>query len=162
MKAQIKKSSEIILNKLLQINNDRFEYYRKASEKTRELILKTIFSSVAVESKKNASALDREITNSGDNSVGGSLTLRSSFYRFRMGVKTLFTGKDPKSILDSCVSGEDTVQAAYQDAISSNELTMKARQLIRNQQLALKAFYDMIMAFRNSDPILKPIMPISL
>ncbi|HEV8512204.1 MAG TPA: PA2169 family four-helix-bundle protein [Cyclobacteriaceae bacterium] len=155
MKTGIKKATEV-LNGLLLINNDRFEYYRRASERTRELVLKTIFSNVAVESKKNASALIREITNSGNNSVGSRVTLRSWFYRFRMKVKTLLTGKDPKSILDSCVSGEDAAQIAYQDAISSNELTMQARQLLRNQQLALKSFYDMIMAFRNSNPILNP------
>ena len=156
MKSQIRKAAEV-LNGLLRVNNDRVEYYQKASEKTRELNLKAIFSNMVVESEKNASALIREITKSGNDTLGNSTTTRSMFYRFRMEVKEIFAGKDRESVLDSCVSGEDFAQTAYQAAISSNELTMQARQLVRNQQLALKAFYDIMMTFRNGTPILMPI-----
>jgi len=151
MKSQIGKAEEV-LNGLLRINNDRVEYYQKASEKTREFNLKAIFNSMAVESEKNASAIIREIMKSGSDTVGSSTTTRSPFYRFWMEVKAIFTGKDCQSVLDSCMPGEDEAQAAYYDAISSNELTIQARQLVRNQQVVLKSFYDLMMAVRNSTP----------
>src|SRR5436853_553243 len=121
MKSQIRKAAEV-LNKLLRINNDRAAYYQRAYEKTDEVNLKTIFDRMAVESKKNASALIHEITKSGEETVGRSATRRSTFYKFWMEVKAMFIGKNRQSILDSCVSGEDAAQAAYYKAISSNDL----------------------------------------
>ena len=156
IKSGIGKPAEI-LNNLLRINNDRVEYYQRATEKTHELSLKTLFRSLVEESKKNAVALIREITKSGTDTIGCSTTIRSKFYRFRIEVKAIFTGKDRQSVLNSCISGEDDAQTAYQDAISSNELTMQARQLVRNQQAGLKALYDIMMAFKNDTPLLIPI-----
>ena len=152
MKSGIGKTAEV-LNKLLRINNDRVEDYQKAAEKTSELDLKTVFRSMADESKKNASALIREIVRSGGDTFGSSTTIRGKVYRTWMDVKAIFTGKDRQSILASCEFGEDAAQAAYYDAISSNELTMGARQLVRNQQVALKALYDVIMNFRDGHPV---------
>ena len=156
MKSKIEKAAEV-LNGLLRINNDRAEYYQRASGKTGELNLKVIFNSMAVESENNSSALIREIMKSGSDTLGSSTTSRSLFYRFWMAVKAIFIGKDYQSVLDSCVPGEDEAQAAYFEAISSNELTMQARQMVRNQQVVLKSFYDLIMTVRNSTPLLIPV-----
>ena len=85
MKTVIIKAAEV-LNGLLQINNDRVEGYQKAAEETPELDLKTVFKSMADESKKNASELIREIKN--------QVVIRPA------DEKTTFTGKGP-----SCNSG---------------------------------------------------------
>ncbi len=153
MKSRIEKATEV-LNKLLRINNDRIAYYQNASENAHELSLKTIFNNVASESEKNASALIREITQSGNNSVGGSKTSRSLFYRFCMKVKAIAAGKDRQSMVDSCIPGEDATQAAYYKAISSDELSMQARQLVRNQQVSLRALYDGLITFRNTPTLI--------
>jgi uncharacterized protein (TIGR02284 family) len=147
MNTGIRKAVEV-LNKLLKINNDRVEGYQKAAEETLELDLKTVFKSMADESKKNASALIHEIEKAGGNSVVSSTTIEGKVHHFWMDVKATFTGKRRKSILDSCEFGKDA-QAAYNDAISSNELTTVARQMVRNQQVSLKAFYDIIRNFRD-------------
>ena len=152
MKSGIEKAAEV-LHKLLKINNDRIECYQKAEEKTHELNLRTVFRSMADESKKNASALIREIIKSGGNTFGNSITKRGKAYRVWMGIKAIFTGNDRQSILNSCELGEDAAQAAYLDAISSNELTIGARQLVRNQQVALKSLYDIIMTFKAGHPV---------
>ncbi len=156
MKSRIGKAAEV-LNKLLRINNDRIEYYKIASAKTAELNLKTIFNSIVVESQKNSTALIHEIIKSGKETIGSSTTTRSTFYLFWKEIKSIFTGKGSQSILNSCVPGEDAAQTAYLDAISSNELTMQSRQLVRNQQIGLKSSYDIMMAFRNGEPLLIPI-----
>ncbi len=149
--------TEEVLNKLLRINNDRVDYYQKASKKTDELNLKTALKNMAVESEKNVSALAREITKSGNEPVESGLTSRSTFYHLRMKIKSLFTGSGSQAILDSCAPGENTIQTAYQAAISSNDLTMQARQLVRNQQAALKALYDILITVKHT-PVLVPII----
>jgi uncharacterized protein (TIGR02284 family) len=151
MKSGIGKAVEV-LNKLLKINIDRIECYQKAEEKTLELNLKTIFRNMADESKKNASDLTREIERSGGNII--STPKRSNVW---MDLKSIFSGKDRQSILDSCESGEENAQAAYTNAISVYELTMKARQLVRNQQIAWKILFDIIMTFRDGRPVYIPI-----
>jgi len=156
MKSQIIKAAKV-LNALLRMNNDRAEYYQEASEKARELNLKTIFNGMAVESEKNALALIHEITKSGSNTIGRSTTARSALYRFWMKAQNLFVGRDHHSILNSCVNGEEEAQKAYYKAISSNALTMQARQLIRNQQVALKALYDNMLTFRDATTLLIPV-----
>src|SRR5882724_13426556 len=117
MKSKIAKAAEV-LNKLLRINNDRAEYYKKASGKTGELNLKTIFTSIVVESEKNATALIHEITKSGRETVGSSTTTPKTFYLFWMVLKSIFTGTDTRSIINSCVASEDAAQTAYFEAIS--------------------------------------------
>jgi uncharacterized protein (TIGR02284 family) len=160
MKSHIMKAAKV-LNGLLRINNDRVEYYHKASERATELNLKTIFNDMAAESGKNASALTREIIQSGGNAIGRATTNRSAFYRFWTDVQNLFMGSDRKSVVNSCINGEEQAQKAYYKAISANELTMQARQLVRNQQVALKSLYDNMMTFRNITPSLYPHKPLN-
>lgn len=150
MKTEIRNASEV-LNELLKINNDRVEGYQNAAEGTHKLDLKTVFEGMADESKKNASELIREIKKSGGDTVGKVCPVA-------MDEKTTFTGKDRQSMRDSCEYGKDA-QSAYRDAISSNELTTVARQLVRNQQAAMKVSYDMMKNFRDGHglPMLKHV-----
>ena len=140
MKAIIRKAAEV-LNGLLKINNDRVEGYQKAAEETTELDLKTVFKSMADESKKNASELSREIKKSGGNAVENADAVWIT-------ERTTFAGRDRHSIRDSCEYGKDA-QSAYREAISSNELTTAARQLVRNQEVGLKASNDIIRNFKD-------------
>ena len=140
MKAIARKAAEL-LNGLLKINIDRVEGYQKAAEETTELDLKTVFRNMADESKKNASELSREIKKScGD--AAGNASLAGTDGR------TTFAGRDRHTIQDSCEYGKDA-QSAYREAISSNELTTVARQLVRNQEVGLKASNDIIRNFKD-------------
>lgn len=156
MKSRIGRAATV-LNNLLRINNDRVEYYKIASGKTSELSLKTIFNRMVVESQRNATALIHEIIKSGRKTIGSATTTRSAFYLFWKKVKAIFTSNSRQSMLTSCVPGEDAAQTAYFDAISSNELTMQSRQLLRNQQVALKFLSDTMMASGNEEALLMPI-----
>ena len=155
MKSGIAKAAEV-LNKLLKINNERVECYQKAEEKTHELNLKTVFRIMADEGKKNASELTREIERIGGDTLGSSTSKRSKVYSAWMNIKAIFSGKNRQSILDSCELGEDAAHAAYYLAISTRELTMGARQLVRNQQMAWKVLYDLITTFRDGRPVFIP------
>jgi uncharacterized protein (TIGR02284 family) len=148
MDNKIDKSANV-LSKLLRIHYDHVAYYRWASNKAKELSLKAVFSSMATENEKNALALEREIGRAGDNVQKGHTAASGILVR----IKEMLTRTDRKSILDSCADGEDTLRTAYQEAISSNDLTMQTRQLVRNQQSTSKALYEMMMTYRNGDPI---------
>jgi uncharacterized protein (TIGR02284 family) len=137
-----------ILRDLLKINNDRCEGYRRAADETQELDLKTIFLSMGDESKKNTSELAREIKKMGGDTDSTSTTTAGKIYRVWMDIKSTFTGKDKQFILASCEYGEDASQNAYRSAISSSDLPTEVRQLIRNQQVALRASLDWIRNYR--------------
>ena len=155
MKTGIAKAAEV-LNKLLKINYDRVECYQKAEEKTPELNLKSVFRNMADEGKKNASDLTREIEKIGGDTHGSSTPKRGKVYHAWMDIKALFSGKNRESILDFCESGEDAAHAAYYLAISTGDLTMGARQMVRNQQTAWKVLYDVILTFRDGRPVYMP------
>jgi uncharacterized protein (TIGR02284 family) len=150
MKVEIENSVEI-LNDLLRINNDRVAGYRKGAEEIQEIDLRTLFNSMADESKRNAADLSREIKKNGGVPASGMTTTFGKIYRVWMDVKAKFTGQDRQSILDSCEFGEDAAQTAYGQGIASADLSSEARQLIRNQQIALKASHDLIKSYRNGE-----------
>jgi len=138
-----------VLHGLLKINSDRVEGYRNAAQGTFEVDLKTIFTNMADESKKNAFALIREINKSGSETV-------ENLCPVCLGAISKFNGKHPRAIRDSCEFGKDA-QTAYRNAISFNELTTVARNMVRNQQVAMKVSFDFIKNFRETN-----LPPISL
>jgi uncharacterized protein (TIGR02284 family) len=137
-----------ILKDLLRINNDRSEGYKRAADETQELDLKTIFLNMGDESKKNTSELAREIKKMGGDTDSMSTSTAGKLFRVWTDIKSTFTGKDKQFILNSCEHGEDASQNAYRNAISSNDLPTEVRQLIRNQQVALRASHDWIRNYR--------------
>jgi uncharacterized protein (TIGR02284 family) len=138
-----------VLNDLLRINNDRIRGYEKAIEEARDLDLKTVFATMADESRKYAKELTEAIRTYGGNPDGGSTTNSGKIYRVWMDVKATFTGKDREAILNSCEYGEDAAQAAYRDALSTNELSVEARDIILQQQAALRNSHDVIKKYRD-------------
>ena len=137
-----------ILNDLLRINNDRVAGYKKAVDEVKEYDLKNVFEGMADDSRKNAAELTREIKKYGGDPDAGTTT-GGKIYRTWMDVKTAFTGKDGHSVLASCEFGEDAAQHAYRDAIAFVNLPPEVRQLVRNQQIALKASHDTIKRYRD-------------
>src|SRR6476660_2665953 len=84
-----------VLNELIQINNDRIEGYRTASEETEESDLKSFFSELKATSINNNSELRSEVTR-----LGGTPTdetkITGKFFRVWMDVKAAITGKNRK------------------------------------------------------------------
>lgn len=86
MKSSIK--AEEVLNGLLKINNYRAAYYQKASEKIRQLKLKTFFRDIAVELTKKPSRIHEELKFDNDASVSGR-SVKSKFSMLRKEVKAI-------------------------------------------------------------------------
>lgn len=140
-----------VLNDLIKINNDRVTGYQKAVEETKDLDidLQAVFNSMANDSRKYAAELTQEVTKLGgestpDTSVGGKI------HRVWMDVKATFSGHDRQSVLENCEFGEDAAQTAYTDALSSDaEMDSDIRQLITEQQSALKVAHNLIKKYRD-------------
>jgi uncharacterized protein (TIGR02284 family) len=141
-----------VLNDLIQINNDRITGYEKASKETEkvDVDLRAVFSKMADESRKYKSELTAEVSRLGGEPATGTTNL-GKIYRVWMDVKVSFSGNDRQAILESCEFGEDAAQKAYKDALASDaEMDADTRQLITNQQAALKTSHDLIKKYRDA------------
>lgn len=140
-----------VLNKLLEINNDRVDGYETASKETDENDLKSLFSQMMNTSRRCSQELVDEITSLGGEPVEGTKT-SGKFFRAWMDVKAAITGKDRKAIISSCEFGEDKAIETYKNVLMDDILYLSSRQLtlIRSQYALLKADHDLIRSLRDS------------
>jgi uncharacterized protein (TIGR02284 family) len=152
MKAN-EKTAEV-LNDLIQINNDRIEGYERAAKETEagDADLRTLFLSMAAESRRYVNELSKHVTRRGEEPADGT-SLSGKIYRAWMDVKATFSGKGRKAILASCEYGEDAAQKAYDQALKTDaELPTEIRQLIMDQKTTLKGSHDKIKRMRDTQP----------
>jgi uncharacterized protein (TIGR02284 family) len=145
------KTSEV-LNDLIEINNDRVRGYEKASKETapEDADLRSLFESMAAESRSYVNDLTKHVTISGNEPADGT-TMKGKIYRTWMDVKATFSGKNRKAILAACEYGEDAAQKAYQQALATDiHLPDDIRQLIAEQQSNLKKSHDKIKKMRDT------------
>ncbi len=107
-----KEKSIEVLNKLIEINNDRIEGYETASKETNETDLKTLFSQLIQTSKKCRQELVDQVQKLGGK-VNEGTRITGKFFRAWMDVKAALTNKDRKAILSSCEQGEDVAKDTY-------------------------------------------------
>jgi len=145
------KKSIDVLNKLVEINNDRIEGYETASKETQETDLKTLFSQLAQTSQDCRAELIDEVTQLGGEPVEGTTT-SGKFFRAWMDVKSALTGKDRKAILNSCEYGEDVAVDTYKKVLENNaeELTEDQLAMVEEQYNLIKADHDMVKSLRDS------------
>ncbi|MGN6495383.1 MAG: PA2169 family four-helix-bundle protein [Agriterribacter sp.] len=145
-----------VLNDLIKINNDRVAGYEKAANQT-EIIdadLRSIFTSMAAESRTYANELSRYVSQAGETPTDNT-TVSGKIYRAWMDVKATFNGNDRKSILEACEYGEDAAQKAYKAALESdsdNRLSPDVRHVITEQKTKLRKSHDQIKAMRDAQP----------
>jgi uncharacterized protein (TIGR02284 family) len=110
-----------LLNDLIQINNDRVNGYQKAIDELKEDELNPILHKMIQNSRKNLLVLSEHVVKLGGVTTN-TTTVAGKIYRVWMDVKAVFTGHDAKSILASCVFGEEAAQTAYESALNSEDL----------------------------------------
>ena len=140
-----------VLNDLVQINNDRIKGYEKAAKETatEDGDLRTLFESMASESRSYVNDLSKYVAMAGEDVAEGT-TGSGKIYRVWMDVKATFSGKDRKAILASCEFGEDAAQKAYESALEEDELPEDVRQLITEQKNSLRKSHDKVKRLRGS------------
>lgn len=139
-----------VLNDLLQINNDRITGYEKAIRETKseDEDLKILYATMIAESHRNKIALATEVHALGAEIEQGTTT-SGKIYRAWMDVKAVFTGHNRHTILSNCEAGEDAAQQAYHNALEHEALPAYIRELLVNQEEALRSNHDEIRALRD-------------
>jgi uncharacterized protein (TIGR02284 family) len=139
------------LNTLVEINNDRIEGYKKASENTDERDLKDLFSNFIKTSRNCRHELVSEI-----NKLGGKATDETNtsgkFFRAWMDFKSSLTGRDRKAILNSCEYGEKHADRTYQNVLDdeSEHLNREQFATIKAQHKLLNTDYSKIKTMQNA------------
>jgi uncharacterized protein (TIGR02284 family) len=140
-----------VLNTLITINNDRIEGYETASKESKESDLKSLFAQFIATSQKCKYALVKEVDNLGGEVAEGT-TISGKFFRVWMDLKAALTGKDRKTILNSCEFGEDKAIETYHQALEdgSEFLSDQHKIMISSQKALLKADHQLIKSLRDA------------
>lgn len=122
------------LNMLVEINSDRIDGYLKASEESKDLDLKNLFSSLIQTSELCKSELSSELRKYGQSPVEGTSTLGKA-YRIWMDMKLAVNSNDRLAILKSCDWGGEIAVETYNIALSKylEFLNEDQRNLIKQQ-----------------------------
>jgi uncharacterized protein (TIGR02284 family) len=146
-----KENAVEVLNDLIEINNDRIVGYERAIEETEmeDSDLKSIFAQMATESRQYKQELTNLVGTLGGTPEKGT-TASGKIYRAWMDVKATFSGNSRKSILENCEFGEDAAQKAYRTALQDDDLPSSLRELVMQQQQALKLSHDKIKMMRDA------------
>lgn len=140
-----------VLNRLLEINNDRVEGYITASKETEEHDLKTLFAELAITSKYNRQELTDEIVLIGGQPTDGT-KVTGKFYRVWMDIKAALTGKDRKAILNSCEFVEDQALETYDEVLKDDleYLSLGQQSMIFAQHALIKADHNRVKFMRDA------------
>jgi uncharacterized protein (TIGR02284 family) len=142
-----------LLNDLIRINNDRIEGYERATEDTDDPQLKTMFQSMAQESRKFKNELLTEVIKLEGKPEEGTTT-SGKVFRTWMDFKSAVAGKDRKAILSSCEFGEDSAKETYQKVMESDKLVEPYRSIVTSQYATLKQSHDKVKAMRENSKTL--------
>lgn len=139
-----------VLNSLIIINNDRIEGYETASKETEEPDLKILFAKFISNSQKCKQELIMEVNTLGGEAAEGTKT-SGKFYRIWMDFKAALSGKDRKSILNSCEYGEDEAKETYEKALENDfeHLSAELYTIIYTQYALLKDDHDTVKVLRD-------------
>lgn len=140
-----------VLNTLIEINNDRIEGYETAAKETEETDLKELFAQLALTSHECKEELVGEVEELGGTPIEGT-KVSGKFFRVWMDVKAALTGKDRKTILNSCEYGEDVAVNTYKKVLENDEkdLTSDQISIIEEQYDLIKADHDTVKSLRDS------------
>jgi len=140
-----------VLNKLIEINNDRVEGYETAAKETDSADLKSLFATLQATSDKNLSELRSQVTRLGGTPEEGT-RVTGKFFRAWMDVKAALSTNERQTVLNSCEFGEDKALETYEEVLENNssELTSEELEMIRSQQANLRADHDRVKALRDA------------
>ena len=140
-----------VLNTLIEINNDRIAGYETASSETEELDLKALFSGLQYTSQSCKAELVSEVIKLGGTPIKGTKAT-GKLFRIWMDIKAAMTGKDRKTILNSCEFGEDMAVDTYRKALRDNleDITPEQQEMLNAQFLLIKAGHDKVKSLRDA------------
>ncbi len=128
-----------VLNKLIQVNNDRIEGYETAFDETTDLSLKALFTHCIYTSKDNNEALIYEVKR-----LNGKVIVGTKF-AFKLltiwiSIKAFLTNHRKNTILKSCIFGENLAVFFYNKVLQKDIQSINSDQnsMIRIQLMNIK------------------------
>lgn len=148
---ETKSKSVDVLNRLIQIHNDRMEGYDRASQETDESDLKKLFAEHASSSRQFKAELAPHVISGGEDPKRDT-TIPGKVYQAWMDVRAALSTNDRKTVLKSCEFGEDVAVKAYENVIKDdmNDLTVEQQQIVKKQFSTVKAQHDLIRDLRDA------------
>jgi uncharacterized protein (TIGR02284 family) len=107
-----------LLNHLIEINKNAESGFQTAAANIRNTELESLFSGYAKQHANFAVQLQSEIDRL-DGTPVDSGTLGGAIHRGWMDVTSALTGHSAGSILSSCLTGEESAEAAYADGVDA-------------------------------------------
>lgn len=108
-----------VLNKLIQVNNDRIAGYETAFDETTDTSLKVLFSNCIDTSKFNNKALIYEVERLNGKAVIGT-KFAFKLLRIWMNIKAFLTNHRKNTILKSCIFGENLAVFFYNKVLQKD------------------------------------------
>lgn len=135
----------ILLNKLVELHNDRINGYETSAIVADDPDLKSLFAQLAHIRTKCRQELAFEIRR-----LGGIpqevITISDRFFRAWMDVNDVLTGKDRKYFLESCEYNEAEALNTYKEVLEDDEgyLSLEIKSMIHLQHVLIKTGYDQV------------------
>ena len=138
-------------NTLIVINNDRIEGYTTAEAEAEKTDLKRLFSNLMETSVQNRKELVAEVIRLGGTPDEGT-RVTGKFFRVWMDVKSALSGNERKTILDSCVYGEDVILDVYKKILIEDhqDITSTEQDLLNKHYALLKSDHDKVKDLRDA------------
>lgn len=122
-----------LLNGLVAIAEDGKEGYENAAKDVEDSAIKSTFLTFAHERAGYASELRqmvRELNGDAETDGGGPL---GAMHRVWMDLKSVFTGGDKESIINACITGEESAITEYKAALTDSNLLQDHKTVIAQQ-----------------------------
>jgi uncharacterized protein (TIGR02284 family) len=147
----VKEKSSKTLKDLIIINNDRYEGYKLAAEKTKNSSLKETFSKYSEQSMQFGKELQNMLPEKKYTPEPLETRNTGKLYRVWMDIKNALAQNNEHSLLSSCEYGEDTAKRTYEDVLKTPEdVSNEILSVIRRQLEDLRQAHDKIKALRDS------------
>ena len=138
-----------LLNDLIRINNDRIEGYERAMSETEDTQLKSVFNTMAQESRRFKNELIGEVLKLEGTPEEGT-TISGKIFRAWMDFKAAVAMKKRHAIIGSCETGEDVAVETYREILNSGKLPSKYFSLVKEQENSLRKSHDRIKLMRDT------------
>lgn len=142
-----------ILNRLVEVNNDRLEGYKTALAETHEADVRLLFEECARTSQNCHAELSTEIRALGGSPFKGT-RISGKFFRIWMDVKAAITMTERRTILNSCQYGDEMAIQSYEEVLLKHlhNLTISQQNMVQAQYELIKADHDGIKNLRDQSP----------
>ena len=135
--------TNIVLNDLIKINNDRIECYQQAMDQgaNLDMDMKILFKSIIAEGLQFKQELINKIKELEGNPKD-AVTISGMIHRAWVDLKVTFTGNTRNAIINFCEYNEQVAQHAYKAALDMvPAMRDDIYQIVEKQQIALQQTY---------------------